>query len=425
MNVKKTSLVEVFLGIILSFYIYSADFIFLPVDTSKLLWLIFLALLVIFNPLTAQARKVLYNFIPALLTNIPVVIFGIFLLSYSIIIGAKGYTFPTYIILYYIDVLLVAIFIVSMFALFKFSKWNVLNVLIYVGLFQSAMMFSMMLIPTWKELYMSLTSTNPLIRSYYDYRYVGITGFANYTVGTTQAVILFIAFLKFYELKCFKFSNILTLSILLLSSIFASRSSLIVCVLLFFSFIIFNVRNDYFLKRLTPTFFVTFLLLSIFVFYLVTNEVIMDTNLVLRWALEPIYNLVHFGELRTNSSDTIDTFYFMPNQDTFYWGDWKYTNDDGSYYQGVDAGYMRVLLFMGVYLSAFFYILVSVSWLLTCYFLRRKSKGVIYNLDVLFVSMIAIFFVLQYKGNIFVDGYSMMKIMFILLLSNHCKYIRG
>lgn len=424
MNVKKIKLVEIALGITLSFYIYSADFKFLPIDTSKLLWLICLIFLVLFNPLASLARKVLYNLRFTLFANIPIIIFGVFLLFYSLIVGAKGYTFPIYVILYYIDVVLVAIFIVSIFSLFKFSKWNVLNVLIYVGLFQSIMMFSMMLIPPWKELYMSLTSTNSLIRNYYEYRYVGITGFANYTVGTTQALIFFIAFLKFYELRCFRLSNIAILSILFLSAIFASRSSLVVIVLLFSFFIVFNFRNDYFLKRLAPTFFVAFILLSTLVFYLVSNDALMNNNLLLRWALEPIYNLVHFGELRTNSSDTIDTFYFMPSESTFYWGDWKYTNDDGSYYKGVDAGYMRILLFMGVYLSTLFYFVTSISWLFTSYFLSRSCKGIIRNVDVLFISMIVVFFVLQYKGNIFVDGFSMMKIMFILLLSNHCKHIR-
>ncbi|WP_219811961.1 hypothetical protein, partial [Vibrio jasicida] len=107
MNVKKIKLVEIALGITLSFYIYSADFKFLPVDTSKLLWLICLIFLVLFNPLASLTRKVLYNLRLTLLANIPIIIFGVLLLFYSLVVGAKGYTFPIYVILYYIDVVLV------------------------------------------------------------------------------------------------------------------------------------------------------------------------------------------------------------------------------------------------------------------------------------------------------------------------------
>lgn len=98
-------------------------------------------------------------------------------------------------------------------------------------------------------------------------------------------------------------------------------------------------------------------------------------------------------------------------------------NQDGSYYMHVDAGYMRLLLYMGLYFSLAFYSFFTFIYLLNFYILRNMFNAVIKNIDVLYISVLLSFFIFQYKGNIFVDGFGVLKVITLLLIINHSKIL--
>ncbi|WP_336194438.1 hypothetical protein [Providencia stuartii] len=329
--------------------------------------------------------------------------------------NTQGITVPAYILSYYVDLLPACIFFLLLLSKLSIEPSRVINILVTVGILQSIMMFSMVLIPFWKNIYSLITVNNDFILDYYSYRYVGITGFANYTVGTTQATIFILHTIHCIEKKSFNLkSNFISL-LLFFSAIYASRSSFIIIIPCLMFIFLFNLRSKSFFTKFLPKYFLLLFLLISVLIYLLLNEDLVHSTPILKWALEPILNFQESGSFTTNSSSSITNYYYMPPLETFYWGDWAYTNKDGSYYMHNDAGYMRMLLFMGIYLSIIFYLTFIFCWIYSIKAIRKTDKNIFYFLMLLVI----IFFILQYKGNIFIDGFGMMKIMMLVLLSKY------
>lgn len=420
---RKKAIIEIFLSFILAFYFYPVKFIFFPTDTSKTVWFVFLLLFLLAMIFMGSARNILYKFRKSIALLSMFLFFGVILLFVASVKNADNVTFPLYIILYFLDITLISVFLIVLFVNFKFDIHNVLSVFINVGIIQAIAMISMLLIPEWSTLYKSIVATNPLILSYYEYRYIGLTGFANYTVGIMQGVFFLIALISYYEDRYFTFGRVFVLFLIFISAMIASRSSLVLIFLCLSFFFITNMTKKYFVKNVFPWVLILFITALVLIYYIVTDEQLLSQNILLKWAFEPFYNFVNYGELRTNSSDTIEKYYFRPSDYTYYWGDWRYVNSDGSYYKHVDAGYMRLLLYMGLYISSVFYgffVLINIFNLVV---LRTMNAASIKNLDVLFLCVLFSFFIFQYKGNIFVDGFGVLKVITIILFVNHSKNI--
>ncbi|MDA0155590.1 hypothetical protein OH460_25045 [Vibrio sp. Makdt] len=166
--------------------------------------------------------------------------------------------------------------------------------------------------------------------------------------------------------------------------------------------ILFNKKYLY--SRLLPVFIIIAVVTTFSVYSIISNQALLDSSFILRWALEPIINYINLGEFSTSSSDTLSSFYFYPGDQTFYFGDWQYVNKDGSYYYHVDAGYMRVMLFMGIIYSSIYYtIWISMN-------LAIMNKLHYRNAKVFVIFFIITMFLLHYKGNAFVDASSMIRL---------------
>ncbi|MUK65333.1 hypothetical protein [Aliivibrio fischeri] len=405
-NFKKNN--YYFLSVIYLLYIYSVNYKFLPLDSSKIIWLI-LCLFILVRVLIELNKGVvnislLRKYYPFFLY----VALFIIVLFCSLFNGANNFTIPYYLIIYVIDYIPCAI-LISYFC-FKYNI-NVVDLIVRVGVIQALLIFLMLLIPSFKEMYGGIVSISGNILDYYSYRGVGVTGFANYTVGTTQAMILCIYVLDLFKRERFKFLDLIRIGIIFFSALFSSRSSIVV-LLLFLSFIlIFLIDKKYFWKKIVPLIFLIVLFFSISIFYLISNQQVIDNNFIIKWALEPVINYINFGELATKSSDTISTFYFIPEYKTLFFGDWLYVNSDGTYYKSVDAGYMRILLYMGLPLSIFLYTTFTLSFLIFSLNLKFKLDRVF---TIFFIFTI---FVLNYKGNAFIDASAMFKLYFLYFTS--------
>src|SRR5690606_38149554 len=73
------------------------------------------------------------------------------------------------------------------------------------------------------------------------------------------------------------------------------------------------------------------------------------TGTLLPFAFEFLYSYFDEGTLTTVSTDMLSEMYFTIDWQTFIFGDGKYINPDGSYYLYTDAGYMRNILFYGIF----------------------------------------------------------------------------
>ena len=72
-------------------------------------------------------------------------------------------------------------------------------------------------------------------------------------------------------------------------------------------------------------------------------------NRLFRFTFQALINKSQTGSYSTRSTDTlVNRMYFDIPIVTFFLGDGRYTNANGSYYMSTDAGYMRVILYMGI-----------------------------------------------------------------------------
>src|SRR5690606_31294028 len=79
---------------------------------------------------------------------------------------------------------------------------------------------------------------------------------------------------------------------------------------------------------------------------------------VLPYALEMIYNFLQSGKLSTVSTDKLSKMYFSVPYDTLLFGDGHWNDPDGvGYYMQTDAGYMRHVLYFGLFPSMILYAL--------------------------------------------------------------------
>lgn len=130
--------------------------------------------------------------------------------------------------------------------------------IVKAGVIQASLIIGMLLIPSFKHAYSSLVSISGNILDYYAYRNVGITGFANYTVGTTQAMILCLFFLDLIRRNDFNIKNIFFCILIFFSAAFSSRSSLVVIVMFFFFFFFLLRKRNIFGKKYYHFYFFPF-----------------------------------------------------------------------------------------------------------------------------------------------------------------------
>lgn len=413
MNISTSTIYTWLYSVLVLSYIYSINFKFLPLDTSKIAWLAMLAWVFIYLIFSKEFRfyffKQFYRFKPFLIFGLLFII----LFFLGLFNNTSNFTLAYYLIIYLIDYLPVSFFLCYIFSKRKVSS---IDVIVKVGLIQASLIIGMLLIPSFKHAYSNLVSISGNILDYYSYRNVGITGFANYTVGTTQAMILCLFFLDIFRRNDFSIKNLVFCTLIFFSAAFSSRSSLVVIVIFFFFFFLPLTGRRSFWKKILPLLLISFLVLSISLFFMINNREVINDNFALKWAIEPILNYVDYGELSTKSSDTISSFYFYPGDKTFLFGDWHYVNSDGTYYKSVDAGYMRMMLYMGMPMSIIIYLSFVMSFILVL-FKYQLSHHRVFSLFFIFIILL-----LHYKGNAFVDASGMFKLYFIYFASTFLRF---
>ena len=75
----------------------------------------------------------------------------------------------------------------------------------------------------------------------------------------------------------------------------------------------------------------------------------------IRWMFEGFFNYLDYGKFSTSSSNQLATMYVHPSLNTFLYGDGYYTVM-GSYYMQTDVGFLRPLLFYGIFGEIIYYL---------------------------------------------------------------------
>lgn len=140
------------------------------------------------------------------------------------------------------------------------------------------------------------------------------------------------------------------------------------------------------------------------------------------WLRQPIeaflqgVSMGHFT-LGESADNLIHNMYFMPSEESMLFGDGYYTNSNGTYYMHTDAGYMRIMLFMGVMGAGIVYFsyVILIAWLIRI----AKIKGDIASVD-LGKIFFFLFFCEEYKG----DGYYVFFGLVTILVMMNCIFLK-
>lgn len=222
----------------------------------------------------------------------------------------------------------------------------------------------------------------------------GWTGFSSFVV--TFFVSIAVVFSLFLLLRSVKNNQkiemkyLFTLVLLLIGNSFYGRVGLFNSLALIgmsFLYILFRSKKKHYAVFLVGGSGLTFLLFSI------VQNFVPQMQQWYSWIMDPIINLVTTGSLNTTSTDHLFSMYFMPNVRTFLFGDGFYRGTMGnSYYMSVDVGFLRPMLFYGVF---FLIIGYSISVFLAFALCHKKKENLLLTLMLVFS-----LFVFEFKGEV-------------------------
>lgn len=133
-------------------------------------------------------------------------------------------------------------------------------------------------------------------------------------------------------------------------------------------------------------------------------------NNLLPFIFEFIYNYSETGKLSTESSNIlIEQMYFSLDIKTILFGDGYYTDQNGSYYKNTDSGYMRNILFYGIF--GMIYIIYT-----QCLFL--KSIFSIKNYKLFTIIVFSLLLILHAKGETLAHTPIIMAMITLLFIAS-------
>ena len=181
------------------------------------------------------------------------------------------------------------------------------------------------------------------------HRFFGLAGFNGFGVSIIYPLLITLVLRSASKRTVL---GICAVCLFTLVGLFASRIAGILCLLVAFA--------------LAPPKVKALMLLVCWVAALYILSIIEDSE-TLKWAFEMLINFVNGEGFTTESSDIlIGRMYFIPDSwITMFFGDFYYLNPDGSYYGGTDAGFMRLMLYFGIFGCFFYYLsFIGISMLL-------------------------------------------------------------
>lgn len=242
------------------------------------------------------------------------------------------------------------------------SPGRLLDYWIYVAIFQVVISFLFFInhgiyeeVTSMLNLSEGMIKRNDLI----NVRVIGL-GNAFFGAGFNYAVDLFVLALmpyvpgsKIYARRWFYWILVV---VILTIGILSARTFLIgvFCVLLF---ILYNERKH--LLRLFGGSVKIFLILGVAVplIYFILKKYVENLELIVNWAFEMFINFSSGEGLETSSTSKMFEMYVFPDSGGTWWlGDGKMENPDGSYYMYTDIGFIRLIFFWGLPATLLFYI---------------------------------------------------------------------
>lgn len=285
-------------------------------------------------------------------------------------------------------------------ALLKVYNINIMNVVINIFFIQSLIQILSFISPSFMTATDIFRGDNTILlrdSQYAGFRGLAIAGSGFFGLGATYGIVFLL--LGFYWNNWNKKLYLKTLYVacLIFGAITAARISLL-GILLFFLIVIkkeFTNIRDFKLNIIKAVFSLLPMLVIIsFIFVLWGDKI--ENALYQSKYIAQIFQIINQGSgVSLNSVGSLDALfnrmYFTLDFSQFFLGDGLYTNWDGSYYMSTDAGYMRNILYFGIW--------GEILLMLLQYVILEKSIGKYFGQKVLWIVM-SILMIFEIKGQI-------------------------
>lgn len=302
---------------------------------------------------------------------------------------------------------------------YLFSKYYIMSCCIYICI--TLIMISM---PSFKSFWISIIHINPsskilTLKEQYVSR-VGIDGFAGFTQTfmCSIGVILnaYMIILNNSKLKKNHLLIHLSLFTLITGTFLYGRVGGIISFLVILILIMYYLTKIRNIKRALAIIGVIMLLFLSITHTAKNND---KVNTWLDWSFDYISNYKNTGNLSNASSNMMFNMYFMPETQTILIGDGYYTEQGlGSYYKSTDIGFMRNILFFGIFstITGYFTIIFILIGFKKCFSKNKNKIGVM--LSMLFFVQIIMF---EMKGGIHYIMYATLLPFYCVLLYENKK----
>lgn len=215
-----------------------------------------------------------------------------------------------------------------------------------------------------------------------NYRYSFLTGFSAF--GIAAPYCLAIVFSSYYISRKEKanYLDFLKLGVIILAALLAARTSFIA---VFLSLLILGRYKARYLVYILP-------ILGGLLFFILSSS---HFENITHWMFE-----LFLTGAANNSTNELQDMYFLPDPNTFIFGDAQYVTESG-YYKGVDAGYMRHLLFGGIFFVLFVCIVpIIISLISRSYFF--------------FIFVCSLTYILHFKGAVLINSSIFMATLILI-----------
>jgi hypothetical protein len=282
--------------------------------------------------------------------------------------------------------------------------------MIVICMIQSIIILLSLFFPNVSDFFISLNKESEDIRDLLR-RYNNLRGHG-FASGLTFDLSVVLSFGIIFMLTCAKKMNFvvgLFVFMILTSAIMVAGRTGFVFLFLYFVLI--------YLKHIRLYLFgLLFMVVILFtVDYMSNIEDPSPLLVIIRFAFEPVLNIIDGSGLNTASTDRLLEMWSKINQfmgSTVWYGDgyWRNPLNENKYYMGVDAGFLRMMFFGGLFFTTFIYS----AWFITIIAASRMSRE--------FVAVTLLYLVIEFKGS-FVFGSGMTaKVLYIWLCVRIMNY---
>jgi hypothetical protein len=298
---------------------------------------------------------------------------------------------------------------------------NIIKYFILISVIQSIIMILMLLFPNLKEFFFSIQKDDRqfLHLESGGFRMLGLAYGVVWDLGFIQSLsAIFIVWilprLKYKnQFWLYSFAYLLIFISIIMSGRTGFFGIFISLVLLSYNLFIVKKNFGYYFRFLLSLLITSFLTFKIIYASISPDLRYLLSDKIIPWAFELFINSNEGNGLETKSSNNLKDMYFDVSTSTFLIGDGYYSDptDKAAYYLGTDAGYMRQLLFYGLFGSLIlylFYFLIFKKIIYVVYISFDKSTILMFLLIAFY------YFFAHVKGDIFMGGDMPLRVLFIL-----------